>query len=90
MDKQDKKGFGIYTIVLFLGSIFSILGIGAVIPFIHILIQPEKIMALSLISRLELPSGDYFIYHLVNIGFFAEKFGGFCFIKLSVTFFSMD
>ena len=48
MDKQDKKGFGIYTIVLFLGSIFSILGIGAVIPFIHILIQPEKIMALSL------------------------------------------
>ena len=46
IDKKDKKNFGIYIVVLLSGSIFSILGISTVIPFIYILIQPEKIMAL--------------------------------------------
>ena len=46
IDKKDKKNFGIYIIVLLSGSIFSILGISTVIPFIYILIQPERIMAL--------------------------------------------
>lgn len=45
MDKKDKKTFWRYILVLFLGSIFSVLGIGAVIPFINLLIQPEKVMS---------------------------------------------
>ncbi|WP_395947048.1 ABC transporter ATP-binding protein [Caedibacter taeniospiralis] len=44
MDAKDRKKFWRYVIVLFLGSVFSILGIGAVIPFINILIQPDKVM----------------------------------------------
>jgi ATP-binding cassette, subfamily B, bacterial PglK len=38
------------VIVLFFGSIFAVLGIGAVIPFINVLIQPEKTMSYQLFS----------------------------------------
>lgn len=48
MDDVDRKKFKKYILVLFLGSVFSVLGVGAVIPFINILIQPEKITQLSL------------------------------------------
>lgn len=43
MDKTDLKKFKKYIAVVFVASIFSVLGIGAIIPFIHVLIQPEKI-----------------------------------------------
>jgi ABC-type multidrug transport system fused ATPase/permease subunit len=45
IDAEDKKGFLRYVIVLFAGSVFSVLGIGAVIPFINLLIQPQKMMS---------------------------------------------
>ncbi|WHN66368.1 ABC transporter ATP-binding protein [Cysteiniphilum sp. QT6929] len=45
MDAKDKKAFWRYVMVLFLGSVFAVLGIGAVIPFINVLIQPEKVMS---------------------------------------------
>ncbi|ASK78117.1 ABC transporter ATP-binding protein [Paraphotobacterium marinum] len=48
LDQEDKKKFLKYILVLFLGSAFSVLGIGVVIPFINLLIQPEKIMSFSL------------------------------------------
>lgn len=48
MDSEDKKNFFRYLIVLFFCSAFSILGIGAVVPFISLLIQPDKIMSFSL------------------------------------------
>ena len=43
MDDVDRRGFKKYLVVLFMGSIFSILGIGAVIPFMTVLIQPHKV-----------------------------------------------
>ena len=42
MDDVDRKGFKKYLIVSFIGGIFSILGVGAVIPFMTVLIQPDK------------------------------------------------
>ncbi|WP_440616748.1 hypothetical protein [Cysteiniphilum sp. 6C5] len=45
MDAKDKRAFWRYVMVFFLGSIFAVLGIGAVIPFINVLIQPEKVMS---------------------------------------------
>ncbi|MCF6806982.1 ABC transporter ATP-binding protein/permease [Thiotrichales bacterium 19S9-12] len=48
MDKKDRLGFYRYVVVLFFGSFFSVLGIGAVIPFINVLIQPDKVMSYSL------------------------------------------
>ena len=48
MDNNDKKGFLKFLIVLILGSIFSILGIGAVLPFMSVIIEPNKIMSYNL------------------------------------------
>lgn len=47
MDKRDKRSFVKYVIVLLCGSIFAVLGVGSVIPFINVLIQPDKITSLS-------------------------------------------
>lgn len=46
MDKEDRRNFNKYITVLFCGSIFAVLGIGSVIPFISVLIQPDKIISL--------------------------------------------
>ena len=55
---KEKKRFVIFLVVLFLGSISSILGIGAVIPFVNILIQPDKIMSYPMFN-------GFSYYHLV-------------------------
>lgn len=47
LDDTDRSKFRKYIMVLFLGSCFSVIGIGAFIPFINVLIQPEKIMRFS-------------------------------------------
>ena len=47
MDKQDSRHFKKFIIVLLFGSVFSVLGVGSVIPFISILIQPDKITSYS-------------------------------------------
>lgn len=46
MDEESRRDFKKYVVVLFCGSIFAVLGVGSVIPFISVLIQPEKIMSL--------------------------------------------
>ncbi|AXA33694.1 ABC transporter ATP-binding protein [Francisella adeliensis] len=48
LDTKQKKRFIVYVVLLFIGSISSIFGIGAVIPFISVLLQPEKITEYSL------------------------------------------
>jgi len=48
MDSSDKKGFKKYIVVLLFASTFAVLGIGAVIPLINILIQPDKVMSFHL------------------------------------------
>ena len=50
MDAKDKKAFWRYVLVLFLGSVFAVLGIGAVIPFINVLIQPERVMSYQIFN----------------------------------------
>ena len=52
-DESDKKRFFVYLLVLFFGSIFAVLGIGAMIPFISVLIQPQKIMAFQLFHGMQ-------------------------------------
>ena len=47
---KEKKRFLVFLVILFLGSISSIFGIGAVIPFVNILIQPDKLTAYPMLS----------------------------------------
>ncbi|WP_150465924.1 ABC transporter ATP-binding protein [Francisella sp. SYW-2] len=42
LDSTQKKRFFLYLVLLFLGSISSILGVGAVIPFVSILVNPNQ------------------------------------------------
>jgi ABC-type multidrug transport system fused ATPase/permease subunit len=51
LDETDKKRFKRYLGVIFIGGLFSIIGIGAVIPFINLLIQPEKVMSYRIFSQ---------------------------------------
>ena len=48
MDAVDKRSFKLYLIVIFLGSICSVLGVGAVLPFISLLVHPSKLLAISI------------------------------------------
>lgn len=42
LDTTQKKRFLIYLILLFLGSTSSMLGVGAVIPFVSVLVNPNQ------------------------------------------------
>ncbi|QUE30745.1 ABC transporter ATP-binding protein [Francisella philomiragia] len=42
LDSTQKKRFFLYLVLLFLGSISSILGVGAVIPFVSVLVNPNQ------------------------------------------------
>ena len=50
LDTQQKKRFYLYVVLLFVGSISAIFGIGAVIPFISILLQPDKLSAYPILQ----------------------------------------
>lgn len=43
MDKEDKKSFIKFIMLLMVGGIVSMLGIGAVIPLIYLLVEPQNI-----------------------------------------------
>ncbi|QEO57213.1 ABC transporter ATP-binding protein [Francisella marina] len=42
LDATQKRRFFLYLVLLFLGSISSMLGVGAVIPFVSILVNPNQ------------------------------------------------
>jgi ATP-binding cassette subfamily C protein len=49
---KDKKRFWGYLVVLFVGSSTSVLGIGAIMPFIYVLIDKDKATHVPLIGHL--------------------------------------
>lgn len=51
LTEQEKRKFWIYILVLFIGSMTSVLGIGAVIPFITILIEPSKFTKFDIFNK---------------------------------------
>lgn len=53
MDSTDKKNFSKFIILLLISGMLALLGIGAVIPFINILIHPEEVQNLPLIHLLD-------------------------------------
>jgi ABC-type multidrug transport system fused ATPase/permease subunit len=69
LDAKDKTGFWRYVIVLFFGSVFSVLGIGAVIPFINLLIQPAKIMSYKLVHGFSYDHVIIFVTALLVVAF---------------------
>lgn len=79
MDDADRKGFKKYLIVLFFSSIFSIAGIGAMIPFMKVLLQPDKIEHFWLFQHWQYPSIVLFLT-LVLIAAFALKNGAALFL----------
>jgi len=58
---RQTKQFVIYIVILFIGSITSVFGIGAVIPFITVLISPEKIESIGFL--------EMFSYKQLVVGF---------------------
>ncbi len=47
LTKEEKKKFIKYVVVLFFGSISAVFGISAILPFIAIIVQPEKVTSIS-------------------------------------------
>jgi ATP-binding cassette, subfamily B, bacterial PglK len=52
LDREDKKRFCFFIFLLFIGGLLSLLGIGAVIPFVKVLVSPDKINYLSVLGGL--------------------------------------
>lgn len=52
LDSTDRKRFVRFLGLLFIGGIVSLLGIGAVIPFAHLLIKPDSLSSLPVIGQL--------------------------------------
>ncbi|MEY8766342.1 MULTISPECIES: ABC transporter ATP-binding protein [Francisella] len=50
LDTTQKKRFFLYLVLLFLGSMSSILGVGAVIPFVSVLVNPNQFDNIHLLS----------------------------------------
>ncbi|MGQ4005917.1 ABC transporter ATP-binding protein [Francisellaceae bacterium CB300] len=50
LDTTQKKRFFIYLVLLFLGSTSSILGIGAVVPFVSVLINPNQFDSIKFLN----------------------------------------
>lgn len=51
MDAEDKKNFLKYLLLLLFGGIVSMVGIGSIIPFIYLLIEPKKLSALPILNQ---------------------------------------
>ena len=43
LTEKQKKLFFLYTVLLFLGSVSSAFGVGAVVPFVNFLLSPNKV-----------------------------------------------
>lgn len=50
LDTTQKKRFFLYLILLFLGSTSSMLGVGAVIPFVSVLVNPNQFDNISFLN----------------------------------------
>ncbi|ASG68533.1 ABC transporter ATP-binding protein [Francisella halioticida] len=50
LNARQRKLFAVYIILLFVGSISSIFGIGAVIPFISVLLEPDRLQNYSFLN----------------------------------------
>ncbi|MBK2106395.1 ABC transporter ATP-binding protein [Francisella philomiragia] len=50
LDATQKKRFFLYLVLLFLGSTSSMLGVGAVIPFVSVLVNPNQFDNIHLLS----------------------------------------
>lgn len=62
LDTTQKKRFFLYLVLLFLGSTSSMLGVGAVIPFVSILVNPNQFENISFLNYL-----SYFQIVLISI-----------------------
>jgi ATP-binding cassette, subfamily B, bacterial PglK len=47
LDKQDKVAFSKVVFLLVLNGFCSILGVGAILPFVYLLVSPDKVMKIS-------------------------------------------
>lgn len=50
-DRQDKQKFFVLILVLFTSACLGLLGIGTVIPFIHVLLDPNQLETVPLLNR---------------------------------------
>ena len=53
LTKKQKKLFAIYVFLLFIASISSTFGISAVIPFIALLVEPEKVASVKVLKGID-------------------------------------
>ncbi len=51
-DDQDRRGFGLFITVTFFAGALEVIGIGSIMPFIGLLLQPDLIETNQVLSRL--------------------------------------
>lgn len=86
LDERDKSQFKVYILILFFGSLLSVIGIGAFIPFINILIQPEKIMRISYFHHWEYQKVVFLLAGLIVSAFVIKNVTAFLLFKFQSDF----
>lgn len=52
LDAEGRRSFAIFTLISFLAGIIEVIGVGSVMPFIGVLLQPEMITQNPVLARL--------------------------------------
>ncbi len=86
LDKEDKKGFIGFIFILMLGGFISLLGIASIIPFVNILINPDKVRHLPLLGVLPYFEALTLAVVALIVAFWLRAITGMLIIKKQSTF----
>ncbi len=83
MDKEDIRGFKIFVLSLLVGGVFAIAGIGAVIPFIKLLVTPDKVESFILFKGIPYHEIVIVLTIAMIVAFAAKNFASFILQKIN-------
>lgn len=86
MDHDDKLKFRKYLVVLFFVSFLSVIGIGVIIPFINILIQPELTMKYNYWKQWNYTTLVFMFSTLMILAFLIKNISSFFMLKYQFGF----
>jgi ATP-binding cassette subfamily C protein len=86
LDKSDQKNFVKFIGLLFMGGLLSLLGIGATIPFVNLLINPQQVKKLPLINHFTYFQAVSIIIFLLILAFWIKNIAAFFILKSQSSF----
>ena len=86
MDDDDRKNFVKFLVIIFIGGLLSLMGIGAVIPFAHLLIDPKSLNQLPIIGELSYVEAVGVCVAALILAYWIKDFAAFLILKKQSVF----